>query len=71
MPPNFQRRSTLKSPENQESFLIHNALLGISESNSKLERKNIFTPFVPEAPHHILLYVVGRCTKGVVELTYE
>ena len=30
-----------------------------------------FTPFVAEAPHHILLYVVGRCTKGVVELTYE
>ena len=23
-----------------------------------------FTPFVAEAPHHILLYVVGRCTKG-------
>ena len=31
----------------------------------------LFTPFVPEAPHHILLYVVGRCTKGVVELNYE
>ena len=30
-----------------------------------------FTPFVAEAPLHILLYVVGCCTKGVVELTYE
>ena len=29
-----------------------------------------FTPFVPEAPHHILLSVVKRCTKGVVRLTY-
>ena len=30
-----------------------------------------FTPFVAEAPHHILLYVVGCCTKGVVVLTYK
>ena len=30
-----------------------------------------FTSFVPEAPRHILLYVVGRCKKGVVKLTYE
>ena len=30
-----------------------------------------FTPFVAEAPHNILLYVVVCCTKGVVRLTYE
>ena len=38
-----------------------------SESNYIL----FFTPFVAEAPHHILLYVVGCCTKGAVELTYK
>ena len=31
----------------------------------------LFTPFVPEMPYHILLYVVVHCTKGVVELTYK
>ena len=30
-----------------------------------------FTPFVAEALHHILLYLVGCCTKKVVEVTYE
>ena len=32
---------------------------------------SFFTPFVPEVPYNILLYLVVHCTKGVVELTYK
>ena len=32
---------------------------------------SFFTPFVPEAPHRILLYGLGCCNKGVVRLIYE
>ena len=41
------------------------------EGDKAMGGLRFFTPFAPEAPHHILLYVVRRCTKGVVRLTYE
>ena len=31
----------------------------------------LFHTLCRRSAHHILLYVVGRCTKGVVKLTYE